>query len=50
MPKKKLKTEDATVDPNQHKIKTIRRNVNKYSSEVKIFIIASEIFIDPDIQ
>ena len=31
-------------------IKTFRRNLNKYGSEIKIFIIASEIFVDPDIQ
>ena len=31
-------------------IKTFRRNLNKYGSEIKIFIIASESFINPDIQ
>ena len=31
-------------------IKTFKKDLNKYGSEIKIFIIASEIFIDPDIQ
>ena len=31
-------------------IKTLRRNLNKYGSEIKIFIISSKIFINPDIQ
>ena len=39
--KKKVKQNAVIIDPNQHKIKTFRRNLNKYGSEIKIFIISS---------
>ena len=31
-------------------IKTFKKDLNKYGSKIKIFIIASEIFINPGIQ